>query len=369
MSDQRLTQCPHCKASFKVSEEQLNAANGRVRCGACMNIFDAIAYSLSNNPPAKPSPKEEKTENLEEEIPDYDELFADNPDEDTHDPRYSGNSLDSDEFSTSFLELDSADPSDPYSTSFQEVDSEIDTRTSSDAIDESWTQDILDDIKHDQNNKKVEPGFFDSPDQSSAQANNKPETEKEFTSAESSFSEHHHYENNGFQYTQDSPNKRHWFVSLLFILANITLIITLLGQAIWFHYEKLAKYPKVKEYYQLACQHLSCTLPKLEDMNKIKSNNLVVRSHPTQRKSLIIDTVIVNEASYNQAFPNLALYFSDINKNIVAQRLFEPHEYLSGDLLTWNEMPIDQPIHISLEIVDPGKQAVNYTLKFFSPDS
>ncbi|WP_197486112.1 MJ0042-type zinc finger domain-containing protein, partial [Oleiphilus sp. HI0061] len=45
MSNQRLTQCPHCKASFKVSEEQLSAANGRVRCGACMNIFDAIAYS------------------------------------------------------------------------------------------------------------------------------------------------------------------------------------------------------------------------------------------------------------------------------------------------------------------------------------
>ena len=51
MTDSQLTQCPHCKASFKVSDEQLSAANGRVRCGACLNIFDAIAYQIS--PPSK----------------------------------------------------------------------------------------------------------------------------------------------------------------------------------------------------------------------------------------------------------------------------------------------------------------------------
>ena len=77
--------------------------------------------------------------------------------------------------------------------------------------------------------------------------------------------------------------------------------------------------------------------------------------------------MIVNEAAFNQAFPDLALYFSDINKNIVAQRLFQAKEYLSGDLASWHEMPSQQPIHISLEIVDPGKEAVNYSLKFFSP--
>jgi hypothetical protein len=106
----------------------------------------------------------------------------------------------------------------------------------------------------------------------------------------------------------------------------------------------------------------------LENINQIKNNNLIVRSHPTQRRSLIIDTVITNEAAYAQKFPDIALYFSDINKNIVAQRLFKAHEYLAGDLAKWQEMPSNQPIHISLEIVDPGKEAVNYTLQFFSSE-
>ncbi|NOY71382.1 MAG: DUF3426 domain-containing protein [Gammaproteobacteria bacterium] len=33
------TQCPHCKTLFKISEEQLAAVNGKVRCGFCYRIF------------------------------------------------------------------------------------------------------------------------------------------------------------------------------------------------------------------------------------------------------------------------------------------------------------------------------------------
>lgn len=376
MSNQRLTQCPHCKASFKVSEEQLSAANGRVRCGACMNIFDAIAYSLSdtekktaNNPSPEPSEDQQSSAiDLEDSLLESeDKLFADNPEEDLHEPGYSGSADGSDEFSTSFLELDSADNSDPYSTSFKKLDDTFVSEESEEIIDESWTQEILEDIQDEQGKQKVEPTFSASAIEQASVTQAETSSESAFGEPGSDFSETSPYEKIEFQYDQDSPNNRHWLVSLLFILANISLIVILLGQAVWFHYEKLAKYPKVSELYELACEHLSCTLPKLEDIEKIKSNNLVVRSHPTQRKSLIIDTVIVNEAAFNQAFPDLALYFSDINKNIVAQRLFKAKEYLSGDLASWHEMPSQQPIHISLEIVDPGKEAVNYSLKFFSP--
>ncbi len=41
-SSPRLTQCPRCATRFQVSAEQLAMADGRVRCGACLHIFDAI---------------------------------------------------------------------------------------------------------------------------------------------------------------------------------------------------------------------------------------------------------------------------------------------------------------------------------------
>ena len=36
-----ITQCPHCRTSFRVSLTQLGAAHGAVRCGACLHVFNA----------------------------------------------------------------------------------------------------------------------------------------------------------------------------------------------------------------------------------------------------------------------------------------------------------------------------------------
>ena len=39
-----VTQCPHCRTRFRVSRVQLAAAHGVVRCGACMEMFNAARY-------------------------------------------------------------------------------------------------------------------------------------------------------------------------------------------------------------------------------------------------------------------------------------------------------------------------------------
>ena len=38
-----ITRCPECATAFRVTAEQLAARQGRVRCGHCAAIFDAIA--------------------------------------------------------------------------------------------------------------------------------------------------------------------------------------------------------------------------------------------------------------------------------------------------------------------------------------
>lgn len=37
------TQCPHCRTVFRIGQAQLEAAEGRVRCGHCRRVFDARA--------------------------------------------------------------------------------------------------------------------------------------------------------------------------------------------------------------------------------------------------------------------------------------------------------------------------------------
>ena len=34
--------CPHCQTSFRITKAQLNAADGSVRCGSCLQVFNAM---------------------------------------------------------------------------------------------------------------------------------------------------------------------------------------------------------------------------------------------------------------------------------------------------------------------------------------
>jgi predicted Zn finger-like uncharacterized protein len=38
-----VTSCPECQTSFHVKQEQLNAGHGKVRCGKCGYVFDALS--------------------------------------------------------------------------------------------------------------------------------------------------------------------------------------------------------------------------------------------------------------------------------------------------------------------------------------
>ena len=41
-----ITQCPNCSTRFRISRSQLRAAHGAVRCGACLEVFNAVHHLL-----------------------------------------------------------------------------------------------------------------------------------------------------------------------------------------------------------------------------------------------------------------------------------------------------------------------------------
>lgn len=44
------TQCPQCNTRFKVSQEQLDAHQGLVRCGRCQAVFNAAEHLQDDQP-------------------------------------------------------------------------------------------------------------------------------------------------------------------------------------------------------------------------------------------------------------------------------------------------------------------------------
>ncbi|QRY79803.1 zinc-ribbon domain-containing protein [Pseudomonas sp. PDNC002] len=162
--------------------------------------------------------------------------------------------------------------------------------------------------------------------------------------------------------------KRRWGRRLFWLLLVLLALAGLAGQYIAYHFDELARQDEYRPWFAQACPELGCTLPSKVDVEQIRSSNLVVRSHPDFSGALVVDAIIYNRANFSQPFPLLEMRFADLNGQLLASRRFKPSEYLSGELAGQSEMPPQTPIHISLDILDPGPKAVNYSLSFHSPE-
>lgn len=140
-------------------------------------------------------------------------------------------------------------------------------------------------------------------------------------------------------------------------VAGLALVV-LIFQLGWLQFDRLSRIEPYRSAYGVVCPLLGCELPTLVDRERIAVRNRVVRAHPEREDALILDAILLNTAEFEQPFPPLALEFSDTRGEVVAARQFEPAEYLSGELAGREHIPPNQPVHITLELVDPGPEAV-----------
>lgn len=159
-----------------------------------------------------------------------------------------------------------------------------------------------------------------------------------------------------------NPKNAIFIYGVPILLASLLLAF----QFSFFNMDQLARDPRYRSFYEKACSLLPCTLPTLQNLAQIRGSHLVVRQHPDHTKALIIDMIMTNKASYPQLFPIMQLTFTDSEHAPVRQRQFKPNEYLTGDLTALSAMPPNIPVHISLEVMDPGPKAKGWEVKFLS---
>ena len=151
-----------------------------------------------------------------------------------------------------------------------------------------------------------------------------------------------------------------WRRRLLWPLLALIALLCLLAQVAWLEFDRLSRVEPYRSAYSVACQIVGCELPELLDRSQIQTSNLLVRSHPDVIDALQVDVILQNNAPFEQTFPVLELTFTNLRSEPVATRRLEPSDYLGGELAGRDKMPVRQPIHIALEIADPGSEAVSY---------
>jgi len=150
----------------------------------------------------------------------------------------------------------------------------------------------------------------------------------------------------------------------LFVGAGLVLVLISCLVFFWLRMPELSQDPRFRPWYQTACNLVGCSLPDYINPNQVETSNLVVRSHPQQDATLELTTVFRNTAQFPQPFPLLELTFSDLNNRPMMVFEFLPDEYLPQALRGMPLMPVGAPVQITLDLADPGPDAVNYQMTF-----
>ncbi|AHI29830.1 DUF3426 domain-containing protein [Marinobacter similis] len=402
------TQCPKCETRFRVTDEQLGIAKGKVRCGNCLSVFNAIEHQVMPRSSSKPAPVQTEPEaSGDYRAPEEDFVFADNPEEDASEEPYAGTKLtfSDDELSDSFRTMDGQS-----GTNFQDA---VDDGTTKD-VDESWAEAILQETakpasnpapepspsekaqasepEPDDSYKTVEPTFdpsFDpdiTPDFELEAEAEPAQTAPQVEQADDFYEPFGNDKEFDFDAEDDQlgepmaatlpyDNLRREPVSVrgensgklrtvIWSVAVLSLIGILVAQVTWFQFDRLSAIPELRPFYEKGCAIAGCELKPLINVDAIQSRKLVVRTDPDNRSQLVVNAVIINRADFEQPFPAIALTFSNLNGDVVAQSIFTPDEYLAGEGQNLSAMPKDTPVRIAIDIRDPGKDAVNYNLNF-----
>lgn len=145
--------------------------------------------------------------------------------------------------------------------------------------------------------------------------------------------------------------------------AVVALAALLVVQVALADRERFAADARTRPWLERLCGALACELPPWREPAAMQLMARDVRPHPSVSDALIISASFRNEARWAQPWPELNLTLSDINGQAIAQRQFAPDEYLG---LGARELIIKpgQTASVTLEVTDPGKQAVAFEFEF-----
>lgn len=408
MSQAFITQCPNCGTAFEVSERELSMAEGIVRCGQCRHVFTATDFPVAAGSSAASDAElpdfarhadddsADPSQNLHfsfrdaapppsDELPDDDALFDDTTGvEEAQAQQIASRQM---QFSEDFLSAGSstdafADESraeiDPFlaaaedpalATAADAEYAELGPLILDDDADDTPAAEpdhALTDIDDTAEYPRIDSRLLDDGDLDSAFADldDEPLTA---TPADAGTRAPLHSK---LQRLAASPVempihdtrsrlRREWPWLALSALALLGLLV----QYTSYRFDTLAHDTRFRGSLALACRLVGCSLPPEQDLQRLQTSNLVIRSHPELQSVLMADFILSNEAGFDQSLPALLLQFSDRDGLPLAQRLLQPADYMAGEMAGSRRLPARQSVHVSLALIDPGPAAIGYALQ------
>lgn len=404
------TRCSACSTEFRVTELQLTARNGWVRCGKCMTVFDArraliepvaddaAARGTSDSPsaPDESAAREYGTDAVHESMPNLDisagsgiDLLASSALE----PEYDSSRLRFAKTETPY------DPQSEVHPPEEEMPgSEIDAAPRQDARSESHVNVLAENLPEresvtDSAGAAAEdvdridaldagPEQNATPDSGSEEATTRSD-EGGGESATAVPGAHESAVEAAPMATEpvmapepqdpvllDFGPKPHKRRTALWIGGIAALLIALGAQAAFQYRGTIALLlPETKPYLEEFCAALGCELPlpRRSELLSIETSDL--QGHPNNPGVMVLAATLRNRAPFPQAYPALELTLTDDRDQPLARRVLQPGDYL-GQNASRAESRIfapssEQPVRVFIEA--SALKATSYRLYLFHP--
>lgn len=300
-----ITRCPNCATAFRVTDAQLTAYQGKVRCGRCALVFNARETLLPT-----PSPTQR------DDVPS-----AESPER---------------QISTEHAIEHPVQP-------VQEASEPTGVNEGTTAAIES-SSDHIEQASTDALNLRVQENIV--PDAEKQGGSYRPIAIPEDDALFAPL-----------------PKPRH---AGIWLFATGLAALVLLAQILFAYRMTLAmEFPALQPRLIGICAQLGCEMPLPRQADRLRlewSELTFVPDHPTL---IQLSATLRNLAQYEQAMPMLELTLTDNQEHIVARRVFKPLEYLAENEKNRHSLRAQEELHAFLQLEIGEMKSTGYSLYWF----
>jgi predicted Zn finger-like uncharacterized protein len=335
----QITCCPNCSTSFRVTDAQLAAHQGKVRCGRCAFVFHAPDFiqsliiepaetrtespapsTIAPRPPVEPeiSKAKQQPQDTDQGIqPEPNELKIHNQIHQVEE--HNSSNIDHEKL----LKL-------------ADEELELDVALSK-------NQALLD-----------------------AQATAEDETTKIPERAVIEIDSESEYQpilTDDDLFAPAKPKSRFTWV---WILGSMLATIVLVAQLIYvFRNELSQEFPALRPKLIVLCEHLNCSLPLPREAQLLRSEYSELTFIPNSPTLIQLNATLRNLAPFEQELPKLEVTLTDENEKVIVRKIFTAKQYMMQNERAQNSIEANEEIRAFLQLDLGELHSTGYSLYWF----
>lgn len=340
-----LTRCPSCATAFRITQAQIEARQGMVRCGRCGNAFNAVGCAVEAPAPDLPAATAAEVANRPASAPPEPPTPAAMPE------------------AAEWIPADLATPSGEERTgagSRVVASSTVERAMASEAAGEPAATPL-------QPSTPAELPFAAAPATEDAPAPTPPAAEDEDEEARGQ-AQGGAIEDRPIAALLAGPPPAHRRLPRSWSFGVLAMLLLAVAQIAYLFRDELASgMPWTKPYLGAVCGLLGCRIEllRLPELMDIEYSDL--QPEPGRRDRLMLRATVRNRASVTQAYPHLELTLTDHRDQALARRVLPPADYLPAGADPAAGVAANGEIHVALPMDVAGVGASGYRLYVFYP--